>query len=364
MNNDSISANKKRRKPFLLLGATAVLVLGVGAASLMIQSRGANGRANRGEDDPSSTASHLPAVVAIGVVDVDDGAVALLPLRPGRVAEVLVHENQTVAKGAVLLRLDDRLARLEVQEAEVAVQVAEAQLTEARQAPRQHQLLLEQQRAALAAAQYGLAAGRLLAAHRKKLVESRLASKDEADAEAEGVKKLAAAESAERAKLAALELHDPELDLTRSRADLQAKQALLNKARYALEEQELRAPANGSVLRRFANPGELLGPQSRQPAFLFCPDKPRVVRAELEQEFANRVCVGQQATIQNDGGVDGPTWKGHVIRISAWIAPRRSALPDTLPYQEARTLECVVQLDPGSTPWRIGQRVRVKLLND
>jgi hypothetical protein len=39
-------------------------------------------------------------------------------------------------------------------------------------------------------------------------------------------------------------------------------------------------------------------------------------------------------------------------------------LPDVLPYQEMRTLECVVQLDPGTTPWRIGQRVRVRFLSD
>ena len=36
------------------------------------------------------------------------------------------------------------------------------------------------------------------------------------------------------------------------------------------------------------DPGEVFGPQSRQPALLFCPDKPRIVRAEVEQEFAAR----------------------------------------------------------------------------
>ncbi|HEV8059789.1 MAG TPA: biotin/lipoyl-binding protein, partial [Gemmataceae bacterium] len=240
MKRDSFTA----KKTLLLLLSTAVLLVGLGAAGWMIQSRGANEQSRRGDVDPSSAPNHLAAVVAIGAVDVEDGVVALLPLRAGRVAEVLVHENQIVAKDAVLLRLDDRLARFEVQEAEAAVHASEAQLSEAGQAPRQHQLLLQQQRAALAGAHHGLVAARMLLAHRKKLVESRLSSKEEADADAEGVERLAAAESAEQAKLASLELKDPQLDIARARADLQAKQSLLDKARYVLKEQELTAPAN------------------------------------------------------------------------------------------------------------------------
>ena len=36
---------------------------------------------------------------------------SLLPLQPGRVAEVLVAENQAVTQGAELLRLEDGIAR-------------------------------------------------------------------------------------------------------------------------------------------------------------------------------------------------------------------------------------------------------------
>src|SRR5215469_3837194 len=57
------------------------------------------------------------AVAAFGYVDVKHGVASLYPTQPGRVAEVLVEENQMVKAGAVLLRLEDTVAELRVQEA-------------------------------------------------------------------------------------------------------------------------------------------------------------------------------------------------------------------------------------------------------
>jgi hypothetical protein len=115
------------------------------------------------------------------------------------------------------------------------------------------------------------------------------------------------------------------------------------------------------ILRVQVHQGEVLGPQPREPALLFCPSGPRVVRAEVEQEYAARVLIGQEAIIEDAARSSGPTWKGHVVRVADWFAHRRTLLPDTLPVQEVRTLECMVELEPGQPPLRIGQRVRVKL---
>jgi hypothetical protein len=100
---------------------------------------------------------------------------------------------------------------------------------------------------------------------------------------------------------------------------------------FQLSEASLAPRQHQLLLIQFVNPGELIGPQARQPAFLFCPDKPRVVRAELEQEFASRIALGQPAIVENDGGVEGPTWKGHVTRVSGWLAPHRFAGRPALP---------------------------------
>jgi multidrug resistance efflux pump len=123
------------------------------------------------------------------------------------------------------------------------------------------------------------------------------------------------------------------------------------------------APSDGTVLRVQTNPGEVLGPQSRQPALLFAPDKPLVVRAEVDQEAVGRVAVGQRAELEDDAAA-GPTWTGRVARVARWFSQRRTILPDAPALQDVRTLECVIHLDPSQPPLRIGQRVRVKLYKE
>src|SRR5205814_611796 len=103
--------------------------------------------------------------------------------------------------------------------------------------------------------------------------------------------------TADRAKFDALALRDPAQDVARAEADTTAKRALLKRARHALREHTLRAPSAGTVLRVLTSSGEALGMQPRQPALLFAPDRPRIVRAEVEQEFVSRVAVGQRAEI-------------------------------------------------------------------
>lgn len=305
-----------------------------------------------------------PVVTCLGMADIKDGVLSLHPTVPGLVTEVPVAENEVVQAGAVLLRLDAEAARAQVEEAEAGLEAAEAQLAEARKAPQQHQLLVDQQKAAVAAARHELAAARLMASRKEELAKEDLANRKEAAAAAEQVRKLEAAVEAEQAKLDALRLRDPAQDVRRAQADASAKRGLLHRARHALREHTLRAPSDGMVLRVLTSPGEALGPQPRQPALLFAPDKPRIVRAEVEQEFVGRVAAGQRAEIADDAVATGSTWKGRVVRVAEWFAQRRTILPDTPTFQDVRTLECIVHLDPGQPPLRIGQRVHVKLFND
>jgi multidrug resistance efflux pump len=305
--------------------------------------------------------SGTPTVVCLGTADVRGGVVRLLPTVPGRVLAVHVDDNADVSAGQVLLTLDDRQARSQLREAEAALQAAESQCHEARKGPEQHKLVLAQQKAALAALRHELAAAHLAAAHKRKLMEAKQLSREEADAAVEVEHKLKSLEQVEAAKLEALELRDPLQDLARAEAEVRAKAAMRDRVRDALGEYALKAPTAGRVLRVLANPGDLVGPGQTNEALLFCPAGPRVVRAEVEQEYAGRVEIGQHAAIEDAARSGGPTWNGKVVRIADWFTHRRIVTPDQIPVQEVRTLECLVELDANQPPLRIGQRVRVRL---
>lgn len=342
---------------FLSLIVVAFSVAGTG---WVLYTRAGDGNPKADERAATSISPSGGSVVCFGHVDVEPGITALYPVQPGRVTEVLVHEDDSIKAGTVLFRLDERQAKFLVRRAQEDLKASELQLADARKLPQQQDLKLAQQRQAILATQHRLASARHLLEHNRNLMKRELAPREEVEAGAEKVKELEAAQEAEKQKLQELELADPASQVERAEADVRAKQAHLEEAQYALEECSVKAPADGKVLRLLVGVGDVLSTQPRQPAVQFCPAGPRIVRAEVEQEFANRVAKGQTALIQDDSS-SGSGWRGKVARLSDWYTHRRSMLQEPLQFNDVRTLECIVQLDPGQPALRIGQRVRVTL---
>jgi|SRR5579884_769527 len=304
--------------------------------------------------------SSYRGVVCVGYVDVESGLTSLYPLQSGRVVSVPVAESDHVGAGAVLLRMDDTQAKLRLREAEAALVSARIQLAEARKLPEQHKTRLAQQQCAVEAAQRRAAAARLQFERQKDLDQKGLLGSKELAITGEQLKEAEAGERAEAARLDELKLRDPQADVRRAEHEVAMLEARLDQARQALEECTLRAPQSGTVSRLLATPGDVLGVQSPRPALLFCPDGPRLVRAEVEQEFAGRVALGQPVHIEDDV-IGGPTWRGKVVRIADSYRQRRPNPSEPAQLNDVRTLEVLVILESSPTPVRLGQRVRVRM---
>ena len=342
-----------------LLGIT-VLMCSLAGTGLILRTRAGDAAPKSSESPGASTEPVGASVVCFGHVDVEPGVTALYPVRPGRVTEVLVHEDDSVKAGTVLFRIDDRPAKFLVRQAQEDLKAAELQLADARKLPEQHELKVAQQQQAVIATQHRLSGARHLLERSRNLQKGDLARPEDVEAAADRVKELEAAEVAENEKLRELKLLDPVAQVERAEADVRAKRARLEEAQYAEEECSVKAPVDGKVLRLLIGVGDVLSSQPRQPAIQFCPNGPRIVRAEVEQEFAHRVEKGQVALIQDDSSA-GPSWRGKVVRLSDWYTHRRSMLQEPLQFNDVRTLECIVELDPGQPTPRVGQRVRVTL---
>jgi multidrug resistance efflux pump len=192
----------------------------------------------------------------------------------------------------------------------------------------------------------------------RKLQKEGMAGSEEAGAAADLVKELESVLQAEQGKLARLQTLNPADQVTLAEGEVDARQARLEEAQHALAERSVCAPADGEVLRLLVSVGDVAGPQARQAALLFCPQRPRIVRAEVPQEFADRVRVGQPVLIQDDARLV-EVGRGQIVRLSDWFTQRRSVLQEPSVRNDVRTLECIIRIDPGRTPLRIGQRVRV-----
>jgi multidrug resistance efflux pump len=315
------------------------------------------------DDGPSGSPERT---VCFGYVDVRGGVTSLYPVQPGRVVKVHVQENDEVSEKAPLLEVDATPARETLAGAEAELKAAQAQVGIAQAMKEQHLRLVEAQKKAIQAKEAEKAAAEAEARYPERLANSGNGPREKADAARQQVLAVAAAVAVEQARLRALEALDPSYDegIARAQEGVAAKQAAVRGARYALDQCVVKAPFRGRVLRVNVSVGEVLTSSPKQPALIFCPDErddPRVIRAEVDQEWAARVQLGQQAEIKDDARNSPDQWKGKVVRISDWFTHRRSTILEPLQFNDVRTLECLIELAPNQKPLRIGQRMRVTL---
>lgn len=317
-----------------------------------------------GPVDSDKPVSRGGGVICSGVIDALDGAQPLSPSVPGEVAEVLVKDGQAVRKGDPLLRLDDTLAKMKLAQAEAGVAAAEGALTKATDGLAVADLVHRQQELAIKAAKTKLADAKERLAKGEQLLKDENLGADAVKAGRKAVDLLEQAVEAEELKLKEIDARKPTGEAAQAKANLAAAKALRDMAKYGVQKCVLTAPADGEVLRVMVAVGYTFGPESKIPAFRFGAG-PRVVRAEVDQEFADRVREGQVAVIHDDTNTTR-TWRGHVTRVAGSFLPKRDALglPDAFAIGQPRMLECVIAFDEGQTPPATGRRVRLHLNGD
>src|SRR5438445_7661864 len=147
---------------FLSLIVVAFSVAGTG---WVLYTRAGDGNPKAGERSATVVSHSGGSVVCFGHVDVEPGITALYPVKPGRVIEVLVHEDDSIKVGTVLFRLDERQAKFLVRRAQEDLKESELQLADARKLPQQQDLKLAQHRHGILAKQHRLPSARHLLEH-------------------------------------------------------------------------------------------------------------------------------------------------------------------------------------------------------
>jgi multidrug resistance efflux pump len=336
----------------LLVGtaAGAGWVLNQAPAGTPVPREGERGRLLPGAD----------SITCIGYVDVPNGTTPLYPVQPGRVTEVWVEEGDTVWEGALLFRMDDRVARIQLREAQEDLKAAKAL-----KAKVERERILDADRiagltAALEAAKANAEAQAYDVEIQRKLKKGQIQGGSAEALGAAEAKEKAAQQlvKVKEAELRALKDYDYGPELRQAEANIRAKEWAVKKARLAYIECDVYAPADGAVLRVFIAPDQMLGSDPKVPAVQFCPAVPRIIRAEVQQEWGSRIEAGQLAVIEDDTRA-GTQWSGRVARVSDWYSRRRSPLQEPFQFNDVRTLECLVSINPGQRHLRIGQRMRV-----
>jgi HlyD family secretion protein len=259
------------------------------------------------------------AAAANGKVDIEGGMIPVAARRAGIIRDVLVNEGDAVSQGQVLARQEDEEPRL-------AAARASAALGEAR--------------ARLAGLEVALSTARREHERLAGLVGSNFVADQKMDQAEDQVRQA-------------------EADLASGHAAVDTARAALAQAQYELELTMVRAPVDGRIARRYANPGAGASTLNVSTLFDLEPKAPRIVRAEVTEGSLPAVAVGQAVEISPEAE-PGKSYRGKVLRISAVFGARRLQSDDPAERKDERVVEVVVSAD--DAPLLIGQRVLVRFL--
>ena len=269
---------------------------------------------------PTATAgkTQTPYVaVAEGKADIEGGIIQVAARAAGIVRDVTVLEGEHVTRGQVLARQEDDAPRL-------AVRTAEAALAQARAA-------------------FGVTEVQIAAARRE---QRRLAA-------------LGGVVSGQQLDQSVDAIATAQASLAAEQAAVGVAQTQLAEARYRLEQTIVRAPVDGVIVRRYANPGAGASTLNVTPMFDLEPATARIVRAEVTETALPSVSIGQAVRITPESD-QSKTYPGKVLRQAALFGARKLQSDDPSERTDERVVEVVVSAD--GAPFLVGQRVLVKFV--
>lgn len=256
--------------------------------------------------------------VARGKIDVEGGLLDLSSAAPGLVQQLLIKEGQAVQKGQLVLRMADDAAR-----ADLAVAESELQLAQTKLKTRQERLPVL----------------------KTALTRWQSAAK-------QGAADLQNVDEAMQA------LRDAQAEVDIAGAEATVAKRKVEQLRALQQRHELRAPEAGTVVRLETQVGSML--QSGSHVAVLLPQRPLIVRAEVNESFVSAIREGMKAQVSVDGDA-APTKQdlpsATVLRVSPVYGTAR--LQDDTQRGPVRIVETVLAFDQPPVNAKVGQNVRV-----
>ncbi|MGM0536154.1 MAG: efflux RND transporter periplasmic adaptor subunit [Pseudomonadota bacterium] len=335
----------RRLLPLLILALGVAAFLWLRATRPESASVTPEERTWRVETLSAKPADHVPALPLYGEVTAPERLTVTAPLA-GRIAERPVREGQRVARGDLLVALDEADVRPPVEQAEAEVADRRAQIENERVRHESDRATLERERELLDTARRQLERTR-------SLVERNLASQSELDtARNELARARVTVASRERA------IAEHPARLARLEASLASATAALATARRDAERSRVEAPFDGIVTRIRVAPGDQVA--ARSELLSVYPEEGLELRARIpgrhQAELLQALKEGMRLEASGEDGVrfvlvglageSDPAGTEAIFRLEAGgeglrpgsllsVSLARPAVPDSLPVPDS-----------------------------
>ena len=249
------------------------------------------------------TSGGLPDGFAYGNGRLEANEVYIASKYPGRVAEVLVNEGDTVEAGQVVARMD--------------TDALEAQLREALARVREAQSARDVALAQIAASQAQYTYARQQNQRSRALVHGGSVSEQEAQVDAA------------RSLSARAELTGAQARSVEASSNIEAAQAEVERLQAEIADAELKAPIRARVESRLAEPGEVLNAGGRVFSLVDLSDVYMYIF--LPEQMAGRIALGSEARIVLDAAPAYP-----ITASVSFVSPVAQFTPRAVETKEER----------------------------
>ena len=253
--------------------------------------------------------------------------VDLGPKVPGRVVAVLVREGQRVKAGELLVRLDLGETAIAVEGAQAGVRAAQARAQDLRQGSRESEISAAQ--ADVADKRAAVALAEKEAERQRFLLSRKVGTQRELDRAQTDLTRSRAALKASSEKLELAQEGFRSQQTAAASAEADRAQAQLEQSQSVASESEIRAPADGVILHRLAEPGQLVS--AGQPAMTMAFSNRLYVRTFIPETKLGQVRQGAAATVVVDAYPD-KQFPAHITEI----APDAEFTPKAVETREER----------------------------
>ncbi len=332
----------------ILLSLTILAVSGIALASLSTKRKPSSA--------PAQEAVITKDVIAgPGRVEPDSEEVKVGSELAGKLKNVLVEEGAHVKRGQILAVLvnDDYRAAVEVSRAQVHEKEAEYRkvLNGSRMQERKESLA-EQKEAETVEANAKSEWER-----RQQLWQAGVVSKEEMERYEREYGVAEAKLNAAQQHFRLIDDRSREEDIASAKAQLELAQAQLAENQAIYEKTFLRAPFDGTILRKHHRAGESITNSSvtADPVFTMGDVNGLRVRVDVDETDVSHVAEGQKVYVTAQAYGPQKFW-GHVIRVGGQLGHKNVRTDEPQEKVDTKILETLVQLDQGiSLP--VGLRV-------
>jgi multidrug resistance efflux pump len=325
----------------------AVALLAATAGALFLHQR-ASQRVSAAST--ASAADQAPITKSIvagpGLVEPDSENVQIGSELAGKLKQVLAEEGDVVKKGQILAILVNDDYHAQVESSSAQVHQAEANYEKVLNGSR------EQERGESAAAMHQAeaveASARLDWERSQKLFDDGIISREELDHYHRDFNVAEGQFEASKQHFHLIDDRQRNEDIASLKAQLENARAQLDNSQAVYAKTFMRAPFDGTILRKHHRTGESITNSSvtPDPVFTMGDVGGLRVRVDVDETDVSRVADGQRVYCTANAYGNQKFW-GHVIRVAGQLGHKNLRTDEPNEKTDTKILETLVQLDPG-----------------